>query len=154
MARARGKSVVKRPRKKFTGINVLNTAVDLYQANAFTQLFTNQGIFGTFVAPLMDSSNKFSTIGGKVDGALDIKEITALLAGDDGGMIQSSRVTGGTGAVSLGKAITDNMAQNAFPVALKIIGSNVVKKLIKKTGAARSMNKLARTAQVSDLVRF
>ena len=155
MAKRRGgkKSAPRRPR--FRGINLLNTGVDVYNFNALTELFMGQGIGGAFISPLMDPSNKFGTIGGKVDGALDIKEVTALLLGDDGGRISGSRVVqGGTGSMTLGSAIVENMKNNAIPTVIKIGGSRLVKKIIQKSGVSRSFNKLSRQLGVSDLVRM
>jgi len=155
MAKRRGstKSTPRRPR--FRGVNLLNTGVDVYQFNALTEFIMGQGFGGAFIAPLLDPSNKFSKISGKIDGALDIKEVTALLLGDDGGNISGSRVVqGGTGTYTLGSAIVENMKNNAIPTVIKIGGSKLVKKIIQKSGVSRSFNKLSRQLGVSDMVRM
>ena len=50
--------------------------------------------------------------------------------------------------------IINNVTKQAIPTAFKIVGSNVAKKFIRKTGVSRSLNKLTRQIGFSDMIRF
>jgi len=148
------------PRKRFKGINITNTAVDVYQANAMTTLVMGQGLYGAFVQPWIstDTYAKYKAHG--TDSALDIRELADGLMGKwkagTGG-----RYSGG-GADWFGQGYKDgpagviinNVTKQAIPTAFKIVGSNVAKKFIRKTGVSRSLNKLTRQIGFSDMIRF
>ena len=146
------------PRKRFRGINVLNTAVDLYQADAVTSMFTGQGLYGTFIEPFVRTDYKKG-----MDNSLDIKEIFDGLTGQGlftpgAGAGKGWVVPGGgkpaVDQLGLAGAMMAHVKSGAVPTAMKIVGSNIAKKVIRKTGVTRSMNKIVRQIGMGDLVRF
>lgn len=148
-------------RRKFKGLRVIDTATDLYTANAVTTAFTGQGIFGTFIEPFMPGYNRMLA-GGGMDNALDIKEIFDGIMGRGLFLPGASRGKGfvveGGGApavdvMGLGGAISDHLMKGAVPAAIRVVGAGVVKKVMKKT-IARPLNKITRQIGMSDLVRW
>ena len=158
-----------RTRKKFRGIPVLNTAVDWYQADQAVSIFTNQGILGTFIEPFLNPASGGSYGGlyraGGADGGLDIKEMWTWAT--DPAKFQADLAGGGAawvthgidsstklGDLTLGKVVMANVTSNAVPAMIRIGLSGVAKKIIRKSGVTRSMNKLTRAVGMSDLVRW
>ncbi len=158
-----------RTRKKFRGINVLNTAVDFYQADQAVSIFTNQGIIGTFIEPFLNPASGGTYGGiyraGGSDNALDIKEMWKWAT--DPAAFQATLAGGGahwvTGSIdwktklsdlTLGKVVMANVTSNAVPAMIRIGLSGVAKKIVRKSGVTRSMNKLTRAVGMSDLVRW
>ena len=162
MAPRRKRAVTRR--RKFKGLRVIDTATDLYTANAVTTAFTGQGLFGTFLEPFMPGYQRIGGapgVGG-LDGALDIKEIFDGLMGR--GLFKSGTtygkgyiVEGGgapaTSIMGLGGAVQDHLMKGAVPAAIRVVGAGVVKKVMKKT-IARPLNKITRQIGMSDFVRW
>lgn len=154
-----------RTRRKFRGIRPISLGLDLYQANAITSAFTGQGIYGTFIEPFMPGYVRYSgkAGGGAQDNALDIKEIFDGLLGqglfEPGSTYGKAYVVSGGGqpAVSvlgLGGAMQEHLMKGAVPAMIKVVGSNVAKKAIQKTGLSRSLNRITRGVGLGDLVRW
>jgi hypothetical protein len=150
----------KRSSPKFRGIRVLDTAVDFYQADAFTTMIMGQGLYGSFLQPFISADTYAKYKAHSQDGALDIRELAAGLMGEwkagTGG-----RYSGG-GAAWFGEGYADgpaavilnNVQKNAIPTVFKVVGSNMAKKLLRKSGATRSLNRLTRNLGLSSVVRF
>lgn len=161
MAPRRKRAVTRR--RKFKGLRIIDTGTDLYTANAVTTAFTGQGIFGTFIEPFMPGYNRLlSGAKGGMDNALDIKEIFDGIMGRGLFLPGASRGKGfvveGGGApavdvMGLGGAVTDHLMKGAIPAVIRVVGANVVKKVMKKT-IARPMNKITRQLGMADLVRW
>lgn len=147
---ARRKPTRKRTRR-FTGLNVTNTALAAYQANAVLNAATGSNIVSFFMP------------GAQSDNALNLSEIIQGLTG-------TGIFTPGTGAgkgwvvpgggkpavpdLGVGGAMLTHLRSNAIPAAIKIVGSNAAVKVARKMGVFRNMNKLVRTAGLQSVVRF
>ena len=148
------------PRKRFKGINITNTAVDVYEANAMTTLVMGQGLYGAFVQPWIGTDTYTKYKAHSVDSALDIRELADGLMGKWKGGTGGRYSGGGAGWFGEGYkdgpagVIINNVTKQAIPTAFKIVGSNVAKKFIRKTGVSRSLNKITRQIGFSDMIRF
>jgi hypothetical protein len=147
---ARRKPARKRTRR-FTGLNVTNTALAAYQANAVLNAATGSNLVSFFMP------------GAKSDNALNLTEIIQGLTG-------TGIFTPGTGAgkgwvvpgggkpavpdLGVAGAMLTHLKSNAIPAAIKIVGSNAAVKVARKMGVFRNMNKLVRTAGLQSVVRF
>lgn len=140
-----------RPRKRFRGLNVTNTALSLYQANAVVNMATGNSLMGFF----MPAS--------KPDGALDIKEIFDGLTGQ--GLFTPGTAAGGAWVgnwagkpsvadAGLGGAIMSHVKAGALPAVVKIVGSNAAVKVARKMKVFSSMNKLVRSAGLQEVLKF
>lgn len=98
-----------------------------------------------------------------IDGALDIKEVwqgltqTGLFApGSKAGGAWVGNWSGSPAVaeVGLGGVIMKNIQANAVPVALKLTGAKVVKKILTKSGLRRRMNALTRRIGMGSIVRW
>jgi hypothetical protein len=145
-------------------LNVLNTAVDWFQADQAVSIFTNQGLYGTFIEPFMNPSSSLYRSGGS-DKGLDIKEIFTWAT--DPQKFQKVLEGGGahwvTGAIpyttklkdlTLGKVVMLNVQQNALPAMVKIGLSGVAKKVIRKSGVTRSLNRITRSVGLQNVLRW
>lgn len=123
-----------------------------------TTMFTGQGLYGTFIEPFTRTDYKKG-----VDGALDIKEIFDGLTGQ--GLFAPGSGAGGAwvgpwsgkpsvAEAGLGGAIMSHVQMQAVPTIIKVTASNVAKKVIRKTGVTRSMNKIVRQVGFGDMIRF
>ena len=92
----------------------------------------------------------------KTDNALNIKEVIGVgILNQDGGNISASRaVAGGSGTTTILKAIGQNVRDNAVPVAINLTMLKVGKKLLRKTGIARSLNRVLRLGGLERMVKF
>jgi len=151
------------PRRRFRGLNVVNTAVDLYSANAVTTAFLGQGIGGAFIAPFMPGYKRYGTGSGGMDNALDIKEIFDSIMGQGlftpGTTWGKGYVAPGGGApnvadMGLAGAVTEHLKVGAVPAMIRVFGAGVAKKIIRKSGVTRSMNKITKQIGLSDLIRW
>ena len=151
------------PRKRFRGLNVLNTAVDLYQANAVTTAFLGQGIGGAFIAPFMPGYERYGVGSAGMDAALDIKEIFDSIMGQGlyapGTSAGKGYVVPGGGAPSvrdmgLGGAVMEHLKVGAVPAMIRVFGAGAAKKIIRKSGVTRSLNKITKQIGLSDLIRW
>jgi len=153
----RKKQIRRRP--KFTGFKVTDTLFDFYDANQLTTLFSNQGIIPTFIAPFLPGYTGDTA----PDGGLDLKEVWMGLT--QTGLFDPASTAGGawvgawagspsTGATGLGGTIMKNMQANAIPVALKLTGARIVKKVLTKSGLRRRLNALTRRIGMGSMVRF
>jgi hypothetical protein len=124
--------------------------------------FSGQGLYGTFIAPFVPGYERYKA-GGGMDNALDIKEIFDGLLGQGiftpGSTYGKGYVVAGGGQPSvsvmgLGGAIQEHLMKGAVPAAIKIVGSNVAKKVIQKSGLGRSLNRITRGIGMQDLVRW
>jgi hypothetical protein len=153
------RKTVKRKSPRFTGIRATDTLFDFYDGNQLTTLFMGQGIIPSFIAPFMPGR----TMKAGIDGALDLKEVwqgltsTGLFA--PGTKAGGSWVGNWSGSpavadVGLGGVIVKNIQNNAVPVALRLTGAKVVKKIITKSGLRRRLNSLTRKVGMGSLVRW
>jgi len=96
-----------------------------------------------------------------VDQKLDSRELLALVMGHGmtGGMsrysaaaFEAGRSPATEGGIS--SIFLDNLQKNAVPAVFKIVGSNIAKKVITKSGVTRSLNRITRGIGMQDLVRW
>jgi hypothetical protein len=153
------KRKAKRRSPRFTGFRVTDTLFDFYDADQLTTLFSGQGVIPTFISPFMPGRDYKAGI----DGALDIKEVwqgltqTGLFApGSKAGGAWVGNWSGSPAVaeVGLGGVIMKNIQANAVPVALKLTGAKVVKKILTKSGLRRRMNALTRRIGMGSIVRW
>ena len=151
---ARRRTTKKTTRRKPV-FNVINFGFDVAGANQLTKLFMNQGLGGALVEPLMNWSKGWWEYP-RADNALNIKEIIGVgILGQDRGNISGSRAyAGGSGTTTIIKAMGENVRKNAIPVAINMAALKVGKKLLRKTGVARSFNRLLRFGGLDKMVRF
>lgn len=153
-------------RRKFRGIRPISLGIDIFQANALTEMVTRGNIVETFIKPFTHAGAPHRQVpghGGGTPHVLDVKEIFDGLMGQGlfkPGVVAHGNWVGGwlgtpnVADVGLGGVIMNNIKEGAIPAAVKIVGSNVVKKVITKSGVTRSLNKLTRQIGFSDLVRW
>lgn len=153
------KRKVKRRVPRFTGFRITDTLFDFYDADQLTTLFSGQGVIPTFIAPFMPGRDYKDGI----DGALDIKEVwqgltnTGLFAAGSkagGAWVGNWSGSPAVAEVGLGGVIMKNIQSNAVPVALKLTGAKVVKKILTKSGLRRRMNSLTRRIGMGSIVRW
>lgn len=118
---------------------------------------TNTGLWGFFVAPWM----RDAVLNPVIDNALDSRELLSLVMGDSTGASQTrfsaaafeaGRNPASAGGIS--SIFLDNLQKNAVPAMFKIVGSNIAKKVITKSGVTRSLNRITRGIGMQDLVRW
>ena len=90
------------------------------------------------------------------DGVMNIKELIGVgILNQDGGTISASRVVaGGSGTTTILKAIGQNVRANAVPVAINLTMLKVGKKLLRKSGIARSLNRVLKLGGLERMVKF
>jgi len=151
---ARRRTTKKTTRRKPV-FNVINFGFDVAGASQLTRLVTNQGLAGAIIDPIMNWSKGWAEYP-QDDNALNIKEIIGVgILGQDGGVISGSRAfAGGSGRTTILKAMGENVRKNAIPVAINLAALKVGKKLLRKTGVARSFNRLLKFGGLEKMVRF
>lgn len=145
-------------RRRFRGIRPFNLATEVFQADAVVTAFMGQGIGPALIAPFMPGR----TYKQGIDGALDLKEVWQGITGT--GLFEPGAGAGGAwvgdwagapsvDSVGLGGVIMKNLQKGAVPAAIKIVGSNVVAKIAKRT-LGRPLNKITKQIGFSDMVRW
>lgn len=150
----RKKAVVKR-RRKDTAFNATDFIVNVGTASAGTRLFTNGGLMQTFIDPFLSPGVS------KVDGVLDVQEMFALASGGSltkGSMSRFSAAPQQSGRTyateGLGGVIMDNVRANIIPSALTVFGLQAGKKIVRKTGISRSMNRILKQVGLRSIIKF
>jgi len=157
MARRKGKKT-SRPRKKFKGINVVNTGYDLVVADAGTRLVSNGGLWATFVRPFVHGAYQGRPYMPPVDNVFDIKEMFQVATGEiDLSVAGNARYGADTGGASgnLFAVLQGNFRDNIIPSTMTIVGASIVKQVIRKSGASRGANRIVKQIPVvRDWIKF
>jgi len=159
-ARAKRKTTRRRPRT----LNLLNTGIDLIQANAINNMLTGNGLWGFWVKPWTMSQGDWYAHNDPAksgDNTLDSRELLEFMkgrigAGTGGPLSGASGTWFSTlsGKRGLGEVVMDHVQRGAIPAVGTIIGANVLKRFLRsKWGLTRPANKLLKAAGVKG-VRF
>jgi hypothetical protein len=160
-ARRRTRKVTRRrPRT----VNLLNTGVDIIQANAINTMLTGNGLWAFWVKPWTMNTgdwythNDPSTSG---DRTLDSRELIEFMrgriGGGTGGPLSGASATWFSqlpGKAGLGEVIMDHVQRGALPAIGTIAGAQILKRFLRsKWGLTRPANKLLKAAGIK-AVRF